>query len=82
MVRFGHSDPDLFEGIRFLAPTCKELSPEATAALLEQLISGQAPAPECRALPVLLNQRSMNKTTGSHNFATRGQANQFSIEPG
>ena len=55
VVRFDHSDRDLFEGVRFLVPTRKELPPDVASVLLAQLASGQAPAPalEWRAVVFL-----------------------------
>jgi hypothetical protein len=53
MVRFDHSDRDLFDGVRFLAPTRKEVPPDVAGVLLKELASGQAPALEWRAVPFL-----------------------------
>jgi len=50
VVRFDHSDPDLFAGVRFLVPSRKELKPDVAGLLLEQLARGQALAPEWRAI--------------------------------
>jgi len=53
LVQFGHSDRDLFEGIRFLAPTRRELLTDVVGVLLQQLTTGQALALEWRAVPAL-----------------------------
>lgn len=50
-VRFVSGERDLFDGIRFLGPRRDMLSPEEVDMLVQQLSSGQAPAPEWRALP-------------------------------
>lgn len=50
VVRFGHGEKDLFDGVRFLAPHRDLLTPEQVASLVDELRAGQAPASTWRAL--------------------------------
>lgn len=50
VVRFVSGERDLFDGVRFLGPRRDMLRPEEVDALVQQLSSGQAPAPAWRAL--------------------------------
>ena len=60
LVQFGFADWHLFEGLIFEAPCRQQLPPDVAGQLLKRLASGQALAPEWRAVPSLVGRGAPN----------------------